>query len=225
MIPPASSSYEASADYNFQRNNLIAPSHSIIAGGFLFGRLNRERRALRPRLYFYGEEIAMSARLWTSGFNISPQIAYCCFISTRQNIPIKSMQPPIGAITAIGTITTFTHSNVYTHCSAVSTTHRHQSAANELGELKPLDWEKRSLLYQQWAGLISKRQRSARPQDMQNSNPPKLSCPSFIAIKKRPAGTLALMLNTWSTGSVSDNALDPIFHLLIELLQLFDVLV
>ena len=70
---------------------------AFIAGGFLFGPGSIVSDVpYDPDLYFYGEEIAMSARLWTSGFNIYAQIAYCCFISTRQNIPIKSMQPPLG---------------------------------------------------------------------------------------------------------------------------------
>ena len=103
---------------------------AFIAGGFLFGPGSIVSDVpYDPDLYFCGEEIAMSARLWTSGFNIYAPNRSCCFISTRKNIQIKSMQPPIGEITAIGTITIFVHSNVYTHCSAVSTTHRHQSAA------------------------------------------------------------------------------------------------
>jgi len=99
---------------------------AFIAGGFLFGPgsivsdVPYDPDLLRlPCRHDYGLRVSTS----------TPQIACCCFISTRQNIQIKSMQPPIGEITAIGTITIFVHSNVYTHCSAVSTTHRHQSAA------------------------------------------------------------------------------------------------
>ena len=44
---------------------------AFIAGGFLFGPGTIVREVpYDPALYFYGEEIAMSARLWTSGFNI-----------------------------------------------------------------------------------------------------------------------------------------------------------
>jgi len=51
------------------------PEHPIpgafIAGGFLFGAGSIVSEVpYDPELYFYGEEIAMSARLWTSGFNI-----------------------------------------------------------------------------------------------------------------------------------------------------------
>ena len=44
---------------------------AFIAGGFLFGPGSIVREVpYDPELYFYGEEVAMSARLWTSGFNI-----------------------------------------------------------------------------------------------------------------------------------------------------------
>ena len=44
---------------------------AFIAGGFLFGPGSIVSDVpYDPDLYFYGEEIAMSARLWTSGFNI-----------------------------------------------------------------------------------------------------------------------------------------------------------
>ncbi len=44
---------------------------AFIAGGFLFGPGSiLSEVPYDPKLYFYGEEIAMSARLWTSGFNI-----------------------------------------------------------------------------------------------------------------------------------------------------------
>ena len=44
---------------------------AFIAGGFLFGPGSIVSEVpYDPDLYFYGEEIAMSARLWTSGFNI-----------------------------------------------------------------------------------------------------------------------------------------------------------
>ena len=44
---------------------------AFIAGGFLFGPGSIVSEVpYDPRLYFYGEEVAMSARLWTSGFNI-----------------------------------------------------------------------------------------------------------------------------------------------------------
>ena len=44
---------------------------AFIAGGFLFGAGSIVSEVpYDPELYFYGEEIAMSARLWTSGFNI-----------------------------------------------------------------------------------------------------------------------------------------------------------
>ena len=44
---------------------------AFIAGGFLFGPGSIVSEVpYDPELYFYGEEIAMSARLWTSGFNI-----------------------------------------------------------------------------------------------------------------------------------------------------------
>jgi len=44
---------------------------AFIAGGFLFGPGSIVREVpYDPKLYFYGEEVAMSARLWTSGFNI-----------------------------------------------------------------------------------------------------------------------------------------------------------
>ena len=103
---------------------------AFIAGGFLFGPGSIVSDVpYDPDLYFYGEEIAMSARLWTSGFNIYAPNRLLLFHLYRQNVQTKSVQLPIGAITAIGTITTFAHSNVYTHCSAASTTHRHQSAA------------------------------------------------------------------------------------------------
>ena len=51
------------------------PEHPIpgafIAGGFLFGAGSIVSEVpYDPELYFHGEEIAMSARLWTSGFNI-----------------------------------------------------------------------------------------------------------------------------------------------------------
>ena len=44
---------------------------AFIAGGFLFGPGSIVSKVpYDPELYFYGEEVAMSARLWTSGFNI-----------------------------------------------------------------------------------------------------------------------------------------------------------
>ncbi len=44
---------------------------AFIAGGFLFGPGSIVSEVpYDPELYFYGEEIAMSARLWTSAFNI-----------------------------------------------------------------------------------------------------------------------------------------------------------
>ena len=45
--------------------------NAFIAGGFLFGpgRIVAEV-PYDPKLYFYGEEISMSVRLWTHGFNI-----------------------------------------------------------------------------------------------------------------------------------------------------------
>ena len=44
---------------------------AFIAGGFLFGPGSIASGVpYDPGLYFYGEEVAMSARLWTSGFNI-----------------------------------------------------------------------------------------------------------------------------------------------------------
>lgn len=45
--------------------------NAFIAGGFLFGPGSIvEKVPYDPELYFYGEEISMSARLWTSGYNI-----------------------------------------------------------------------------------------------------------------------------------------------------------
>ena len=45
--------------------------NAFIAGGFLFGPGEIvERVPYDPSLYFYGEEISMSVRLWTYGFNI-----------------------------------------------------------------------------------------------------------------------------------------------------------
>ncbi|MAR07446.1 MAG: hypothetical protein CL862_10120 [Cyanobium sp. NAT70] len=45
--------------------------NAFIAGGFLFGPGQIVRNVpYDPGLYFYGEEIAMSARLWTHGFNL-----------------------------------------------------------------------------------------------------------------------------------------------------------
>ena len=44
---------------------------AFIAGGFLFGPGSIVCEVpYDPDLYFHGEEVAMSARLWTSGFNI-----------------------------------------------------------------------------------------------------------------------------------------------------------
>ena len=44
---------------------------AFIAGGFLFGPGSIVREVpYDPELYFHGEEVAMSARLWTSSFNI-----------------------------------------------------------------------------------------------------------------------------------------------------------
>ena len=44
---------------------------AFIAGGFLFGPGSIVSEVpYDPDLYFHGEEVAMSARLWTSGFNI-----------------------------------------------------------------------------------------------------------------------------------------------------------
>ena len=44
---------------------------AFVGGGFLFGPGSIVREVpYDPALYFYGEEVAMSARLWTSGFNI-----------------------------------------------------------------------------------------------------------------------------------------------------------
>ena len=45
--------------------------NAFIAGGFLFGPGEIAKKVpYDPSLYFYGEEISMSARLWTHGFNI-----------------------------------------------------------------------------------------------------------------------------------------------------------
>ena len=45
--------------------------NAFIAGGFLFGPGEIIKKVpYDPSLYFYGEEISMSARLWTHGFNI-----------------------------------------------------------------------------------------------------------------------------------------------------------
>ena len=45
--------------------------NAFIAGGFLFGPGSIiEDVPYDPKLYFYGEEISMSARLWTHGYNI-----------------------------------------------------------------------------------------------------------------------------------------------------------
>lgn len=45
--------------------------NAFIAGGFLFGPGEIVKKVpYDPSLYFYGEEISMSARLWTHGFNI-----------------------------------------------------------------------------------------------------------------------------------------------------------
>ena len=44
---------------------------AFIAGGFLFGPGSVVSEVpYHPELYFYGEEIAISARLWISGFNL-----------------------------------------------------------------------------------------------------------------------------------------------------------
>ena len=44
---------------------------AFIAGGFMFGPGSIVNEVpYDPELYFYGEEVSMSARLWTSGFNI-----------------------------------------------------------------------------------------------------------------------------------------------------------
>ena len=45
--------------------------NAFVAGGFLFGPGKIvENVPYDPELYFYGEEISMSARLWTHGYNI-----------------------------------------------------------------------------------------------------------------------------------------------------------
>ena len=45
--------------------------NAFVAGGFLFGPGEIVSRVpYDPKLYFYGEEISMSVRLWTHGFNI-----------------------------------------------------------------------------------------------------------------------------------------------------------
>ena len=45
--------------------------NAFVAGGFLFGPGSiAENVPYDPELYFYGEEISMSARLWTHGYNI-----------------------------------------------------------------------------------------------------------------------------------------------------------
>ena len=82
-----------------------------------------------PDLYFHGEEVAMSARLWTSGFNIYAPNRLLLFHLYKTEHTDQEHAATHWVITAIGTITTFAHSNVYTHCSAASTTHRHQSDA------------------------------------------------------------------------------------------------
>ena len=94
-----------------------------------------------PDLYFYGKEIAMSAGLWTSGFNIYAPNRLLLFHLYIQNVQTIRIQPPIGAITAIGTTTIFAHSNVYTHCLALSTMPLRQSIASmiNLRKLNPLD--------------------------------------------------------------------------------------
>ena len=45
--------------------------NAFVAGGFLFGPGEIvEDVPYDPELYFYGEEVSMSARLWTHGYNI-----------------------------------------------------------------------------------------------------------------------------------------------------------
>ena len=70
-MPTAFSSCEASADSNSEEQPDLPILGAFIAGGFLFGPSSIVGEVpYDPELYFYGEEIAMSARLWTSGFNI-----------------------------------------------------------------------------------------------------------------------------------------------------------
>ena len=46
-------------------------ANAFVAGGFLFGPGEIVKRVpYDPKLYFYGEEISMSVRLWTHGFNM-----------------------------------------------------------------------------------------------------------------------------------------------------------
>ena len=64
------------SQFHCQTNNLNAHPWSLHRRGSCSARAQSQRSALDPELYFDGEEVAMSARLWTSGFNIY-EIVFC----------------------------------------------------------------------------------------------------------------------------------------------------
>ena len=116
---------------------------AFIAGGFMFGPGSIVNEVpYDPELYFYGEEVSMSARLWTSGFNIYAPNRLLLFISTSQKAQQQSIQPTTGTITVNGISTTFARSNVFTHCWVVSTTPLLQSVAAMIIQASsiPMGW-------------------------------------------------------------------------------------
>ena len=95
---------------------------AFIAGGFPFdpGSIVSEV-PYDPELYFYGEKVAMSARLWTSDFNIYAPNHLLLFHLYKTERTYKEHSATRWTITAIDTIATFAQSNAYTHFLVVST--------------------------------------------------------------------------------------------------------
>ena len=174
---------------------------AFIAGGFLFspGSIVSDV-PYDPDLYFYGEEIAMSARLWTSGFNIyAPNRLLLFHLYKTEHTDQEHAATHWGDHSNWHDYNLHALKRVHTLLGSLNNAPASIRCLNdELGELKPFGLgRKRSLhMYQQWAGIDFKtaRDQPGRKTCRIQTHESRI-CTAFIANKKSqsPAGTLALM--------------------------------
>ena len=131
---------------------------AFIAGGFLFGPGSIVSDVpYDPDLYFYGEEIAMSARLWTSGFNIyAPNRLLLFHLYKTEHTDQEHAATHWGDHSNWHDYNLHALKRVHTLLGSLNNAPASIRCLNdELGELKPFGLgRKRSLhMYQQWAGI------------------------------------------------------------------------
>ena len=131
---------------------------AFIAGGFLFGPGSIVSDVpYDPELYFYGEEIAMSARLWTSGFNIyAPNRLLLFHLYKTEHTDQEHAATHWGDHSNWHDYNLHALKRVHTLLGSLNKAPASIRCLNdEHGELKPFGLgRKRSLsMYQQWAGV------------------------------------------------------------------------